>query len=74
MLESKKHYHKQSWVRNVLRTVGQVNQPRPKSLILKQPQRLIQAVNPDKKSYKHAAGIKTYFGLVSDWFEAAKNH
>jgi len=57
MPESKKHYHKHSWVRNVSRTVGQVIQPRPKSFTLKQPQRLFQAVEPDKKSYKHAADI-----------------
>lgn len=74
MLESKKYSHKQSWVRNVLRTVGQGIQPRPKSLILKRPQRLIQAVKPDKKIYKHAAGIKTYYGVVSNLFEAAQKH
>lgn len=68
MLQSKKHSHKQSWVRNVLRTV----QPRPKSLILKKPQRLIQAVEPDKKRYEHAAGIKIYYSLVNNWSGAAK--
>lgn len=74
MLESKKQSHKQSWVRNVLRTVGQGIQPRPKSLMLKRPQRLIQEVKPDKKIYKHAAGIKTYYGLASNLFEAAKQN
>lgn len=74
MLESKKQSHKQSWERKVLRTVGQGVQPRPKSLILKKLQRLIQAVEPDKKSYKHAAGIKTHYGLVSNRFGAAKKH
>ncbi len=74
MLESKKQGHKQSWVRNVLRTVGQGIQPRPKSLILKKLQSLIQAVEPVQKSYKHASGIKTHYGLVSNWFGAAKKH
>lgn len=52
-----------SWVRNVLRTVGQGSQARPKSLILRQPHRLIQAFEPDKKRYKHAAEMKKYYGL-----------